>query len=388
MMPSAVTSRIETAPAPGGADPARHFARVDVLRAAAILLVFGFHYWYQVGSRTGVSDERIAPVLAGDWASRTLRVVAEHGYVGVRLFFVISGFCIHLSFLKWAEKHPAGNLQSYWPGFLWRRFWRIYPPYLLVLLPMWILQYHDHLDPRAWRHLGAHALMAHNFFAPTFYSIVVSFWSIAVEWQLYLVYPLFLLAACRWGVRPATIGASVLALGFVVAGDRLPFAVLHSPFAYWFEWTLGALIAADAVSPGGNRLRPLGRWAAPLWIALWGAWVLQLPFLICYLLATLACGALLVAALNHRTPLAWWERALVPVGLCSYSLYLVHEPLLELFFNGLGSALRTTPGWVVWVPLLLVFFGAVLVVSQLYYRLVETPSIRAGHRPPSFLSAP
>lgn len=386
-MTSAPSIQLQSPSLAGAADSVRHFARVDVLRAVAILLVFLFHYWYQVGSRSTTSAARIVPVLDGDLTSRILRVVAEHGYVGVRLFFVISGFCIHLSFLKWAEQRAAGAAGSYWPGFLWRRFWRIYPPYLLVLLPLWLLQSHDHLDPRAWRHLGAHAFMVHNFFAPTFYSIAVSFWSIAVEWQLYLAYPLFLLAARRWGVRPAVVAASLLALGLTTAGPRLPFAVLHAPFAYWFEWTLGALIAADLVHSAGHGLRRLGRCALPLWLALCVSWVLALPFFINYLLATLACGALLVAALNHRRPLAWWERALVPVGLCSYSLYLVHEPLLELLFNGLGATLLTTPAWVVWGPLPAAFFGAVLVIGRLYFRFVEGPGIRLGHRPPPFFSS-
>jgi len=386
MMPSTITRPASSA-APVAADPTRHFARVDVLRAVAILLVFLFHYWYQVGSRTGVSAAVAAPVLSGDLFSRILRVVPENGYVGVRLFFVISGFCIHLSFLKWVEKPSAGGLRSYWPGFLWRRFWRIYPPYLLVLLPVWYFQYHAQLDPRAWRHLGAHLLMVHNFFWPTLFSIVVSFWSIAVEWQLYLVYPLFLLAARRWGPWPAVAGASLLAVGLNAAAGSLPFAVLHSPFGYWFEWTLGALIAADAVREDGGALRGLGRWALPLWLAVAVAWVLLLPFVICYVLATLACGALLVAALHRRTPLAWWERALVPVGLCSYSLYLVHEPLLELLFNGYGAALRTAPAWVVWGVLQAAFFAAVLAVSRLFYHLVEVPSTRVGQQPPHFLSA-
>ena len=96
---------------------------LDPIRGIAILLVFVFH---SLGTAFG-RDE----LPWGPWfrdfnvpGSFLLLLPATFGWVGVAIFFVVSGFCIHLSYSRLPQ----------WSLFLQRRFFRIYPPYLVALL--------------------------------------------------------------------------------------------------------------------------------------------------------------------------------------------------------------------------------------------------------------
>ncbi|MEI9998600.1 MAG: acyltransferase family protein [Verrucomicrobiota bacterium] len=98
------------------------------------------------------------------------------GYLGVAVFFVISGFCIHLS-------HGQSRDKS-WPVFFIRRLCRIYPPYLVILLffafvfPTTRLNFQDAPFPSMAR-LISHLLMVHNFVWSLFYGINGVLWSVA-----------------------------------------------------------------------------------------------------------------------------------------------------------------------------------------------------------------
>jgi peptidoglycan/LPS O-acetylase OafA/YrhL len=96
-----------------------HIDFLDPMRGFAILCVFAFH------SLSAAFGRDTLPW--GAWfrdftvpRSFLLLVPATFGWIGVPIFFVISGFCIHLSFSR----------QPQWPLFFWRRFFRIYPTYL------------------------------------------------------------------------------------------------------------------------------------------------------------------------------------------------------------------------------------------------------------------
>src|SRR4029079_6353157 len=99
---------------------------VDVLRGIAILLVVVYHsfgstwgWWVPWAGWT--SDFRSAPNDALIWL-----YPVTAAWVGVPLFFVISGFCIHYSFLRRGQFNAR--------EFVWRRFWRIYPAYFVALV--------------------------------------------------------------------------------------------------------------------------------------------------------------------------------------------------------------------------------------------------------------
>lgn len=347
-----------------------------MLRAGAILLVLLHHYWVAVQQLPG---ERW---VAAGWA-RMLWAPWEFGYLGVKLFFVISGFCIHLSFLNWRGQRPAGG--AFWRPFLaeffWRRFWRIYPPYLGALLLFYALQYAEPLSFAALRHLGVHGLLLNHLSPAFFLNINPSFWSIAVEWQLYLIYPLFLWLALATRVEVAFALASLVAFffQFVAPHFTASYVVLRSPFAYWFEWVIGALIAELFVNR--RRLFPAlpGLTAALGLAAVWvhvftGSSAAQ------YFLPTLFFARLMERWLHAQVPLLRLERGLVPLGLCSYSVYLFHQPYLGWVVKRTASWQASAAALPVWFLLPMLALIPLLLGCWGYYRWVERTSITTGRR--------
>ena len=360
------------------AAPATHLSRVDVLRAIAILLVFTHHYWLEVVALTGEKWD-LQP-----WRS-ILLIPGPLGFLGVKLFFVISGFCIHLSWLKWRKSpgRETAGVRKFLPVYLWRRFWRIYPPYLLALLVFFLIQYAEPWKGESLRHLSVHALMLQNLSKQSFENINPSFWSLAVEWQLYLVYPLVLLVAMKWRMDVAFALTAAVALGMRAASFKWGenYFVLHSPFSHWLEWMIGVLVADRFVS--GKRVF---RWHSALvpglivltvFVHVRDGFVFSVAR---YLVPTAAFAALLEWCLDPARPLARVERALVPLGLCSYSFYLLHEPGIAPALRAMGPWFHTAPAAIVWAAVPAAMFSLTFAVSWLYYRWVERGSIGFGRR--------
>jgi peptidoglycan/LPS O-acetylase OafA/YrhL len=160
--------------------PIEHLPALDCLRGLAILAVFGFH-------SLGASYGYVKLTMLGnwpDWGSTTRSFYLFYpltlGWVGVQLFFIVSGFSIHHSTLSRPDRSSAG-------AFVWRRFWRIVPTYLVVLAALVLWSGHF----QSWQFFS-HALLIHDVDPTTFFGINPSFWSLAVEWHIYLLYPLLL----------------------------------------------------------------------------------------------------------------------------------------------------------------------------------------------------
>ena len=108
------------------------------------------------------------------------------GWVGVALFFVLSGFVIHYS---QTGRDPNQNVLEFYR----RRFWRIYPPYLLALVVFTgLAAMKGAAGPWLAKQFAMHALMVHNLDSKSIYELCPAFWSLAVEMQFYLLYPLVL----------------------------------------------------------------------------------------------------------------------------------------------------------------------------------------------------
>ena len=163
-----------------------------------------------------------------------------------RGFFVVSGFCIHLSHQRSKDKG--------WLLFINRRFFRIYPPYLLAICTFFFLwpwgSFSIDTYSRALQ-LGTHLLAVHNFNGQTASGINFSFWSIAIEIQLYAIYPLMLFITRKAGWRRGLfvialieilIRSSQSVLG-VIMGVTLPRYLISTPFTFWFSWAIGAYLA-------------------------------------------------------------------------------------------------------------------------------------------------
>ena len=354
----------------------QHLPKINVLRGIAILLVFSYHALLILFDGFEIYDFKPSWVWI-DFSRYPLGRIflnltpSGMGAQGVTLFLVISGFLIHWGFLK---NEAAFN----WSSFFNKRFWRIYPPYLVALLVFALS-----LGTGGPFSLLTHLTLTHNFFDRTFTTINPSFWSLALEAQLYLLYPVLLLLRRRLGMGRATLALGLLAVltMSVQLIAQLPMQWLWlSPLNLWVVWALGAYL--------GELFHFKKRFFRGSGYQLTGFYlVLMLSRLtVLLVLHRLAFAVFFVCVIDwylHRpeqnTAFATSKLAefTALVGVCSYSIYLFHQPFLRplLAFLSFGSTNKL-------VLLLAVgaSFGLFLGLAYGAYHWLELPSIRWGQR--------
>lgn len=280
------------------------------------------------------------------------------GYVGVDVFFVISGYLItgHL----FGEILRTGGVRL--GAFYARRIRRLLPAALLVLLASVILVAMFLPYPRWERNafeVVSSALYVENWYLAAMSvdysalndsaSVAQHYWSLSVEEQFYLIWPVLMLAAVWSGTRIArasSVRRRVLAILGLIAGVSFAASVLYTDafpsqayfvtFTRAWEFAAGGLIALTA-----HRVRPSRGWAnalsvvgfAMIFIAMFTLGD-QTPFPGAAALLPVAGTAVVIAAGSAHVRL-WHERATAtaPVqwlGGVSYSLYLWHWPLIVI----------------------------------------------------------
>jgi len=285
-------------------------------------------------------------------ASRTvfwLQTVLRRGDLGVSLFFVISGFCIHLT----AASGRQFTALQFWK----RRLRRLYPPYFIVLvccMAMVAFAVHANLhaailnypEPRL-RYIGldflAHTTMLHGL-VPMFDHMGGNppFWSLAREEYYYALYLPLLLLCRRHGFRfvSAAIVLSLVASGILELTGQTVLKSALLTVALWSQWLLG-MIAVEAYC-GRIRLPLLftQKTLVPVWGAL-GLLAERIAPPLAGLLFGLCFFQLLNWAIGVEKSGRWPEHRLLAwlsgVGVFSYSLYLVHNPLVGIISRVLGS---------------------------------------------------
>ena len=376
----------------GAGDAAGRFARVDQVRGFAALIVVLCHM--SVSAYVG------APNL-GERPLPWLGLLLGFGYLGVPLFFVVSGFCIH-----WPQaraRHDGRAGAPGWRAFFQRRFWRLYPPYILCLAAtIVLLLVTTGVWPVGFYSLLAQVGLVHTLDPRTFLGLDPPSWTLAVEAQLYLAYPIVFLLPRRlgpwWAIATILFLTMVYRIALVVLPLPADFAQIGWEvfLARWFEWTAGALIAEWAA---GNVRLPerVATWWIVVPVVLVTIYVGEYHFwhFGIYLLREPLYGAafalVLMAALRQRrapapSALAVW---LGGVGVWSYSLYLVHRPI-QLAFEPLARRVAAMPFVIRHaIPTSLLLFAAttplILWLARVFYRWCEAPFIatarRIGRRP-------
>ena len=339
-----------------------HLDRIDVLRAVAILLVYLCH---GLPTATGLDQYDLL------------------GWAGVALFFVISGFCIHLSFIKQRDRNHDLSLAKFTWEFWWRRFWRIYPPYFAALIVFWWIQ-GRHTPLPAW-HFWTHLFLVNNFSNASFGTIAVPFWSLAVEWQFYLIYPFFLWLTRRFSLRTALICVaieSLIARGGAVMWQNwqepINLALWYSPGILFFDWILGVWLAE--LWSRREAARTLEWVALPALLLFMVSGLTPYTRAFAFTLAAVASAGFMSAYLRRASAPGFIERLLIPAGMCSYSFYLWHHPMigrLAHWFHLCGLPDAPTSNAllaVVIMPLCL------LAWSWIAYLFGEKPAIACGRR--------
>lgn len=311
---------------------------VEGMRGLAALYVVLGHFVSMVDPRFVVGGRAASPAWLRPFLAPFL-----YGHLAVAAFIVISGFCLQWSLFRSGHGTlPAAGLRR----FFRRRAMRILPAYyaclaLSILVTATVTVRYagtmpfDTYLPLSRETVLSHVLLVHNLSPDHMYKLNGVLWSIAIEAQLYLVFPLLVWSLWRWG-RPATLVGAL-----IVAGAALWLVPGAGKLYFWFLPLFGAGMAAAhlAFRPDLRRgVRPNA--ASLLAVALVGLTLLGTLGKIMIAWTDLAFG-FAVAAFLYRVVvapgslserlLAW--RPLVGLGVFSYSLYLVHHPMLQVFWS-------------------------------------------------------
>jgi peptidoglycan/LPS O-acetylase OafA/YrhL len=296
---------------------------LDAIRALAALYVVLHHIYITVYPGY--------PVNTGPWFLSWLMF----GQLGVAVFIVVSGFSLSLLPARQGYRMTGGLRR-----FFSRRAWRIIPPYWAAIVASVLLVLLINLrihDPVSTKGVIVHFLLLQDILSGA--SPNGAFWSIAVEWQLYFVFPLFLLARRHLGSVVTAVGA---ALGiwavYVLAVEVHGFSrLLHLSPQFAALFVFGILAAQATVHRPQSRHLPwgwitLGAFALLVAGCLWMGTPRALGDLYWYDLlagAAMATGLAALASGGAGVVQRALERGpLVSVGRYSYSLYLTHGPIL------------------------------------------------------------
>jgi peptidoglycan/LPS O-acetylase OafA/YrhL len=365
--------------------PAR-LTSIDALRGAAAIGVVLYH----TNATPGVDRA----LLWGD----ALDDLMFLGKYGVWLFFVISGFCIHL---QWARARVVPGARALEFGEFWRRrIRRLYPPYLVTLAFYIAIRFASgslSLDGLSAWQIFLHLFMLQNLDPRAISAMNNIYWTLAVEEQLYMLYFVFLAIRRRWGWGAAlgiALAARIgwFALAFVLhRGWGVDIIVSQAAMVQWMIWILGALsveaaFGLVALPSWTRRLRVAGVllsiaslmvWAQNYWLGpgllndlIWfGAepvWGAGFFVLVNCLVAREQRGELM---LRWPAVVRWFAG----VGLFSYSLYLTHE-IVEWHAWPLAAGLLVNAG--IRLPHIVVaavLLAACLAFAFAFFQLFERP---------------
>jgi peptidoglycan/LPS O-acetylase OafA/YrhL len=357
------------------------------------------------------------------------------GSAGVTLFFVLSGFLLFLPYAK-----ALVFEESPWPGtrqFYLRRVLRIFPGYYTSLFLIVLLTQSQYLQPAHWKELGLFLTFLMDSTPLTYQRLNGPYWTLAVEWQFYMLLPLLalsiswlarrhsfqqrlwivplcLLALMTWGALSRYWGGYLVAhpsVTFFVPRQVLNvvlFFLYGTSGKYLEDFAVGMLISfCYVLSQQDSPQHPLTQgirrytwwlWAAGLlwllFVSLWHlnrwfpgtvpsltsvsslyGWLGELSLSLGFGLCITAIlfGPIELKRLFEWSPLRW-------LGIISYSLYIWHLPLLIPFTVHIHGLIQS------WHPLvaysLYWLYAAFIVVpfSYLFYRVIERPWIRLGDK--------
>ena len=356
------------------------------LRIVAAVWVVVFHFMFTPGD-----------AYTRFW--EPLRPLVHAGALGVDLFYVLSGFVITLTYLDTMGRRPSGRGVVL---FLWARICRIWPVYALVttLFGVWLLykmtratdgflvwqRVQPEVSVSSWL---TQLAMVQLWDQPRFTgsSWVGPAWSISAEWLAYVAFPLVVLVLWRLRRLPAWV------TGLLAVGCMAPMAyVCYRTGNPYYDWSWAARIGAGFLSGAlaclaVRRIRITARTeriaavvavlaVAEILLGLWwGFWrgqgqdeyggvvVLVFPVLV----ASLALS-------SRGLSRALSTDAMVHGGRISYSLYLVHVPVFEIFWTYMGWEAALAPGSALGTGMIPHVLLATLLLAHLMYRFVEEPA--------------
>lgn len=369
-----------------------HFKYLDGLRGLAALYVLFVHI-----------DPVLNPEIATQfplWFSLFLKFL-RNGAFSVVIFITLSGYGLMLSIARSQSGFIKGGIL----GYLKRRSWRILPSYyislgvcLLMAVGVFLLerfsefrwdkvaagvQFNPHFS--LWD-LSTHLLLIHNLSLDTYRAINPPLWSIGSEWQLYFIFPFLLLPIWRkWGIKLTVV------TGFIIG--LIPVYLFNDAFSSAAPWFIGifalGMAAADigfSQEPNVIKLRQTLPWKTLALVftilALITEWrPLGLHLWIGETFLGLACTCLFISCTeqvlqNQPLPriLQIFEHPwIVALGGFSYSLYLIHGPIVTVVRYILVNL--NLPPLTFAIAFFLIATFSSLIISYLFFLAFERPFI-------------
>jgi len=334
-------------------------APLDGLRAVAILGVILFHF-------------------SGGWFSG--------GFVGVDIFFVISGYIITRNILN-DRLDGVFSLSQFFK----KRFLRLFPALLVVILASVLVSvlYVSELRAALFAQVGLYAATSVSniyFFLNSGYfedtsktNVLLHTWSLSVEEQFYLIWPFA--CAALFMVRQRCLAVVAVIFGVATVGSFLLY--LHSPSAMFylmpariFQFVAGALIATAHLKFGDDLQQ--SRWSSPgLATAGFGQGMVMIAvsflladgenyrFALAALLPTIGAALIILFIQSGPSRLSLGLPVITAIGQRAYALYLVHWPVSVLLVYQLGTT-RDLQFYAIGAM-------AVLVLAEALHRFVERP---------------
>jgi peptidoglycan/LPS O-acetylase OafA/YrhL len=336
--------------------------QIEAARGIAAMAVFVHHLFQQF--------------WAGQAASPFTALLGHLGAWGVTVFFALSGFCIHASRLAEMRRGSGFDRKRY----LARRFFRIYPAFLVCLavcLMLGQIRTSNLLPASDATSVLAHLSTLSEFLPAQRTSVNQVLWSVVVEVHFYLLYALLWRSfdgrsgVLRMCALAGLTGAATWILS-VLAIEPGPLRVLvqHCFLATFWTWCLGALVAEASL--GSNPVRAPVRAGWPLGALLLVS-LLPLPPPASLAMERFALPVILASALFllvHLPPTLGLWRGLAPLGAVSYSLYLLHPVAIWIALGtSMSPATATAPA-----------AALGLFLATLSYLAFEVPFQRLGAR--------
>ena len=401
---------------------------LDGVRAIACLMVIWFHI-YRVPRDLHVWNTQPSDHLL-------LNSFLFFGKYGVTLFFVLSGFLLFMPFAK------ALLFEKTWPGirqFYLRRVFRILPAYYLSLILIVLVSQRQYLQPQHWKELGLFFVFFMDSSQTTFKQLNAPFWTLAIEWQYYMLLPVLALGMrlIVWRVKqnyrlPTTAGCLLVLIAWGLflryfgtyfslhpsETFLVPRSILNGILFFTYgmsgkyleDFAVGMLLSLSFVYAQHHSISPKVRTTLQKlspWF--WGAGLLCLPVMVLWsynqryvntwplfsspiflrnnylvgeLCISLSFGLCVLALLFGpawlKRPLEWFP--LRWLGMISFSLYMWHLPLLLVFIRWGQPLLK---GWlpeqsygVYWLWVLVV----IIPFCFLFFKWVEKPGMKLGER--------
>ena len=342
---------------------------VDGVRAVAMLMVFAFHVWEFSGHPGYVAGSFRFGEMIGRFA------------LGVDLFIVLSGFCLY-----W----PVANSSKLFDvrQYFYRRFWRIAPAYYMSILVMLLMPNALVIvmkllhKPATWQDVPGfvqiltHLTFTHALHPDTWAGIQGAYWSLGLEAQLYVAFPLVLFAVKKLGVPVTTLCMWLITVAWSYIWPNVfpngEFAASLSIFGRWGHFAAGMLVAH--MCRGANRKNHWGLGLLGLTLVVLGQ--LSIVRGISFIPATDLCSLsgfaliLMSAVQPAGVPTIFSSKPLVYLGTISYSIFLLHQNIMW-YFGELLKKIVHVPEAMMFPIYMTIGFGMIVVLASFWYRWFE-----------------